>query len=409
MTSPGSGSRFPSASLGRVVRLVLVIVTVVSVCALFAQVWSRLGDDIDSHAHERDGLRYLTALNKVTAAVVNAESGAVAGDTVSRSDVSSAVAGVTAVDTRLGDELGAQERWAAIRVKIEALPDKKLTDADAAYTAYTEVTDLLLALYTRVRVESGLDRDPDPVSFYLQDGATQELPEVIVRSGRYNDLAVLASAQQSRGRPETPDSRTAAAALQAQASAAGVQASFRAQISEGVSDLNDDLQAAVETSAKGTLGTALLQQLDSFQRSADQLAPPPITLAAGALANPVEVGKQRNETQSSAFDLMGTLMTVLDKSVADQRDSASSARLRASVLFLATLLLILATAVVGILGGGRRSRRRPTRPVADGSRPDPKRQADADPYRAYAEATSGSNDAYSDQGAPRWERSGAPR
>ena len=64
------------------------------------------------------------------------------------------------MDARIGDELLSQERWAGLRAKLEALRGRSPADPEAAYTAYGEATDLLLALHRKVRESSGLVRDP---------------------------------------------------------------------------------------------------------------------------------------------------------------------------------------------------------------------------------------------------------
>ena len=90
-----------------------------------------------------------------------------------------------------------------MRAKLEALRGRSATDPEAAYTAYGEVADLLLALHRKVRESSGLVRDPDADSFFLQDSAGQELPEAVVAAGRLADLGTLVSrrpaAEQPRG------------------------------------------------------------------------------------------------------------------------------------------------------------------------------------------------------------------
>lgn len=408
MTSPGAGSRLPAATLGRIARLVLAIVAILSMCALFMQVWGPLADAVNAHKHEKSGVEYLIALNKLTTTLVDAESSAVAGDAVSRGALSSAADSVTAVDAKVGGELGSKERWATLSTKIDALSDRTPATASAAYTAYSGVTDLVLALYSRVRVQSGLDRDPDAVVFYLQDGATQELPEIIVRAGRYNDLAVMAD--------QLPGPAVQTSAVeQARVSAAATLASLRFQISEGASDLNDDLEAAVDTSENGTLGTTVLQQLDGFQRSTDVIAPPP-ALAGNALANPVEVGKERDELESAAISLMGTMMDSLDKAVTKQDNDARSDRTRAVGWFVLALFLLVAAYVAGrLIRVGKRGRKTDgdagQGEVSAGQAGSAEWQPSlpAQPASAFADAGSRSVDEYGETHAPRREWSGAPR
>ena len=62
-----------------------------------------------------------------------------------------------------------------------------------ALGAYQEVTDLLLALYGKVRDESGLVHDPDADAYQLQESVGANLPIAVIAAGRLADLAVFAS------------------------------------------------------------------------------------------------------------------------------------------------------------------------------------------------------------------------
>jgi hypothetical protein len=406
MTSPGSGSRLPSATLGRVARLALAIVTILSVCVLFVQVWSPLTDDVNFSANEKNGIQYLTALTKVSTALADAESSAVAGDTVSGDDLTSAVDAVTAVDSELGTKLGSKDRWASLRTKIKALPNRDLTDSNAVYSSYTQVTDLLLALYDEVRDKADLSRDPDAVSFFLQDAATAQLPQVIIRAGRYNDLAVLAEKLPAASAPanatsdETAAATAAASTARSRAAAAVVTA--RAQVAESAAAVVDDLTDAVDKSSSSTFGTDILQQLDSFKRAADQLAPSTPGLIFGAVPYSVEIGKSRDEVESSAADLDSTIYNELKTTIDDRQSSDQRSRVLAALSFLVALALIV---VLHAIAWMRR------RPGGKGGRVagQPAAGSGFDPPHHPDERNGVLVPGYGDIRSSRRERSGAPR
>ena len=160
------------------------------------------------------------------------------------------------MDARIGVELRSQERWAGLRAKLEALRDRSPADAEAAYTAYGEVTDLLLALHRKVRESSGLGRDPGADSFFLQDSVGAELPEAMVAAGRLADLGALASRRPAAERVRTLMELTG----------------LRVAALAPASDVVDNLRAAVDSSESTDLGANVLTPLDAYQRSVEALA-----------------------------------------------------------------------------------------------------------------------------------------
>jgi hypothetical protein len=388
MTRAASGARLPWITIGNLVRLALVIITIVAVSSLFVQAWRPPADRADRAEREKHGVEYIATLTEVARTLSDAQSAAVSGQTVSRDALNRATDAVGKTDERLGKELRTEGRWADLRAKIEALPDRALATPSATYAAYTEVSGLLLALYDDVREHSFIERDPDTVTYYLQDAATDELPQVIVMAGRYADLTTLATlaaarpaassdsgasapstgapstgatagaptgAQAASGDPAaaaiTPEQAAALAQAQAAETYAAV-ATNRASVAESAGDLSHDLQAAVDETSSGTLGTNILAQLDRFQRSVDILAPSTGGLAAGKLAPMAVVAKQRAETQAAASNLSRAILRELS-TLLDQRmdDSSGSERVALGTLILSALLLI--GTVVAVWFGAR--------------------------------------------------------
>src|SRR3954452_20478785 len=174
-------------------RMLFPLALLMSVSVLFALVWQSVGDQSGYANSERDGIRYIQALGPLEIALTNAESAAVNGGTAAREPLTRAIEAVAQVDKELSGSLRTQDRWTELRTKIESLPASGASTA--IISAYGGANDLLLALMDKVRNTSKLIRDPEANSYYLEDGAAQELPEGIVAAARYTDLLVSVAKQ----------------------------------------------------------------------------------------------------------------------------------------------------------------------------------------------------------------------
>ncbi|WP_326555261.1 hypothetical protein [Micromonospora sp. NBC_01813] len=344
----------------------------VPVCVLFVQLWRGTATDIAFAEREREGVSYLAALNELTVALVDAQSAAVARQPVNDEAVGRALAAVAEVDERIGASLRAQQRWTALRAAIEALADRRFDDPDEAFTAYRETTDLLLAQYDRIREGSNLVRDPEGDAYHLQDGAAEELPEAIVATGRFADLAVLLPTRPAQERPlalvELIGSIT--------------------DVLSPADDLASNVQAAVESTESRTMSSNLLTQVDRFRRGMDAIA------AAGAVLNTAASeltggqsdddseagGRQsgssatpdlsqlvqlRGEAQASAAELAGTMLDELDNLIADRLDGLRRTQWTAVGALVLAIGLACAPPVLTHLGqsgptGTGSTNRRPT-------------------------------------------------
>ncbi|MEV4755626.1 hypothetical protein AB0J86_11020 [Micromonospora sp. NPDC049559] len=371
MTIPAQRARRWPDTLGLALPLLLAVALLVPVAVLFLQARQTTDADRAFAQRERHGVEYLRALGPVTVALVDAESATVAGRTVPGEELSRAVAEMTTVDTRLGGELRARDRWAGLRAKIEALPQRGPGTPDAALTAYSEVTDLLLELYGKVREFSGLARDPVADSYYLQDSAGEELPESLVAIGRLADLAVLASHRRDAERDRT---------------IADLGAARSAALSPA-DDLVDDLLAAVEQTEAGNLGSNLLSQVDAFQRAMETLGAATVVTApagggptgggsgkpagsdddpagsgngtddAGPVVDVAKIGEARTSAQTAAVALSSLVFAELDvRLTARVADLDGKQRLALGITALA-VLLALAAVSVALLGTRRRAPR----------------------------------------------------
>ncbi|MDG4806511.1 hypothetical protein O7634_07045 [Micromonospora sp. WMMD1120] len=342
MTVPAPRARRRSTTLGRLLPLLLIGALLAPLGLLAATTWRQAADDRDLAARERLGVQYLGALAPVTDALVEAQSAAVNGRPVPREALDRAVERAAAVDARIGVELLSQERWAGVRAKLEALRGGG-TDPEAAYTAYGEAADLLLALHQKVRETSGLVRDPQADSFFLQDSAGQQLPEAVVAAGRLTDLGTLVArrpaAEQQRGLLELTGLRVAALGPAA--------------------DLVDNLRSAVDGSESTDLGANVLTPLDTYQRSVEALAAYSTPGRSTGVVDSTQLTAAGLNAHRSARQLQPVILAELDALLVERVDTLDRDRwLAAGAAALAVLLLGWLAAL--LVTADRRTRRRAT-------------------------------------------------
>ena len=353
MTVPAPRARRRTSTLGRMLPLLLIAALLAPVGLLLAQSWQHTSEDRDQASRARLGVEYLRALAPITEALVEAQSAAVSGRPVPGEPLTRAVEQAATVDARIGGELLSQERWAGVRAKLEALRGRSAADPEAAYTAYGEVSDLLLALHRKVRESSGLVRDPEADSFFLQDSAGQELPEAVVAAGRLADLATLVSrrpaAEQPRGLLELTGLRVSALAPAA--------------------DLVDNLRSAVDGSESTDLGANVLTPLDTYQRSVEALSAYSLPGKETGVVNPSQLSAAALNSHRSARQLQPVILTELDAVLAERIDRLDRNRwLTAGAAVVAVLLLGWLAAL--LVAAARRAQRRVALAATHAESPD---------------------------------------
>ncbi|MFE9194253.1 hypothetical protein ACFYL6_32075 [Micromonospora sp. NPDC007208] len=353
MTVPAPRARRRPSTLGRLLPLLLIGALLAPLGLLVTSSWRQTTDDRDLAARERLGVQYLTALAAVTDALVEAQSNAINGRPVAREALNGAVEQAAAVDARIGGELLSQERWAGVRAKLEALRGRGAADPEAAYTAYGEVSDLLLALHRKVRESSGLVRDPEADSFFLQDSAGQELPEAVVAAGRLADLGTLVSrrpaAEQPRGLMELTGLRVTALAPAA--------------------DLVDNLRSAVDGSESTDLGANVLTPLDTYQRSVEALAAFSVPGKDTGVVNPSQLSAAALNSHRSARQLQPVILAELDALLVERIDRLNRDRWLTAGAGVAAVLLLSWLAAL-LIAAGRRARRRAALAATHADSPD---------------------------------------
>jgi hypothetical protein len=358
MTRPAQRTQPRPDALGITLPLLLAMALLVPLAMLFAQSRQATEKERGSAVTELHGVEYLGALEQVTMALTDTQSAVVAGRSASREALKRAIDNTTAVDARVGDELRTRERWAGLRAKIDTLPQRGVAGADEAYAAYSEASDLVLALYGKVRESSGLVRDPQGDSYHLQDALAEELPEALVAAGRLADLAGLASTRGSADRVRT-----------------GTElATARAAVLSPAGDLVNDLLAAVDSTKSGNLSGKLLSRLDGYQRAIEALAAS--TRAgtsgpeAGISVDAARIAAARVSAESAARELSAVISTELDALIKTRIDGLDRQRRLTLGVAAVAVLLVLALATVAILGPHRRAPRQPqAHPPRPGGRP----------------------------------------
>ncbi|MEU1754602.1 hypothetical protein ABZ436_18295 [Micromonospora matsumotoense] len=323
MTVPASRVRRRPRTPGRLLPLLLATALLLPVAFLVVQGHRLVDADRELAERERLGVEYLRVLGPVTEALVDAQTAAVAGRPVPRDALDRAVEAAAAVDSRVGDELRSTERWAGLRAKLEGLPSRSLTDPEVAFTAYGEVTDLLLALHGKIRETSGLIRDPGSDSYFLQDGVGEEMPEAMVAAGRLVDLAVLMPQRPAAEQPRS----------------LGELATLRFAALQPAGDLVDDLQTVVDTSESADIGADALTPFDNYQRAVEALAALSQPNSRTQVVDLTKLAAARAQAQSAARELQPVILDELDRLL----------RQRIDQLDRDDLLILAAGGVAGLL------------------------------------------------------------
>ncbi|MCA2215767.1 hypothetical protein [Jidongwangia harbinensis] len=319
---------------------------------LFARVWQDVNDDRDSTAREQLGVAYLTSLSPLVSSLSEAQSSALRGITTAPGSLTAAVSRVTATDQRLGETLGTRERWTGLRDKIGALPSVAGSPLEI-FQAHVEVTELTLALYTTVRINSGLNRDPDNDVSNLQQALGVDLPATVVHVSRMGDLSLMVA-----GIAGTAEQRAQQQAVLVPQFGAEVQA-----VNAAVANLTDNLQAAVDDTESGTLSGSLVTTVDSFRRGVESFVR---GASPGANAPPdsAAMATAQSQLQTSLGSLAGVLVREMTSLLTERRDRLDNRRLES--LIAAGVAVLLALTAVGVMLTGRRRRTGPPAPAATG-------------------------------------------
>jgi hypothetical protein len=357
MSSSAQHSRRSAGTAVQVARSLILLATLIPVTVLFVRLYGTSGEEKSRAERERHGIEYLAAVWQLTLSLTEAQSAVVGGTPPADAGaVAGSLAAVTLVDERLGDELRTRERWAGLRTKIASLPTGATRDTAAAYTAYTEATELLLALYAEVREHAELIQDPDADAYFLQDAIAEQLPRMLVATGRLTDLTHLA-----RTRAAADENATVATFTV-----------VRTAVTGPAEDLSDDLRSAVDGARSRTLSGTLLSQLEAFGRRMDAFTSVSAPGADEAVPKPTAVDTARTDLQFAAADLGNAILLELDGLFADRMSNLRSQRWFALGALVVAVLLVLTGVALPYAPRylGRRRNDPPAPPVTEpGQRP----------------------------------------
>jgi hypothetical protein len=329
----------PARSRSALAALLTVLI-LVPAGYLFFRVWQTNDQSRDNTKLEQLGVEYLTNLSPLISALAESESSALQGISVAPASLTAAVARVAAVDQRLGDSLQIRDRWTGLRDKIGRLPGVT-GDPQAVFQAHVEVTDLALGLYSAVRDNSTLVRDPDNDLSHLQQAVAVDLPNTVVQVNRMGDLSLMLA-----------NVRGSAQQRAAQQAALGPQFGAAVQtVGTAVASLTDNLQAAVDDTNSPTLSGNLVNSLDSFRRGVENL-----TRGANPGGAPVAatMATAQTQLQTSLTGLAGVTLREMGSLLQDRLDNLNRQRIEALIAAGLAVLLVLAALMVRLTGRRRR-------------------------------------------------------
>ncbi|MEV4536976.1 hypothetical protein AB0J82_24680 [Asanoa sp. NPDC049518] len=409
MTRSAPRSRARTGALS-VLLSILVVALLVPTALLFAHTWRAEGDRAAATEREQDGVAYLRSLQQVAFAVADAQSAAVSGRAVSREAIATAVQQADVTDAKLGATLRTTQRWSEIRSRLETLRDTPATaDRTKALADYRELGDLVLALYGKVRDESGLVHDPDGDAFHLQNSAASQLPVAVIAAGRLTDVAALAKAAST----PAPGKQAPQATPQQQAELVARLSAERVLLQQASTQLVDDLRSAVDSTQSRTLGSNLLSRLDRFQRSADTLAAIFSQIGTGPAApsgtgsDESILGVARGELQAAAGELSTAIFNEVDRLLDTRLDEIDQTQLLAGGALAAAVLIAVGFFLAFFLGG-RPRQARPSGPFPEGGPGAPSADEPVS-WPTVAPITGAPYQGAAQGNQTQWERSGAAR
>jgi hypothetical protein len=316
--------------------VILTVLVLVPTAVLFGRVWSENSDLRTGTELEQQGVEYITALSPLVSALVEQQSSALQGVNEPPKSLDPAIARVSAVDARLGESLKTKARWTTLQQKIAKLP--KVTGGPlAVYQAHVEVTDLVLALYSTIRRNSHLNRDPDNDLSNLQEAVAIDMPTTVIRGSRMGDYAAILQGVTGKTR--------AAITVQFGQEVLAVQ--------EAVDSLTDNLQTAVDDTNSPTLSGSLVSTLDSFRRGVESMAR---GANLGGAPNVATMAIAQSSLQTALNTLSSVTLKEMARLLDDRLSTINYRRGEAVTMGLLAVLLVL----VALIWPAVSRRREPT-------------------------------------------------
>jgi hypothetical protein len=330
MTAPAM-TRGPERRVRRrtgptVLAVLLIVLLLAPVAYLFSRLWAATSAGADAVGTERAAVAYARPLNKLLAALVDAQYAAVRRADVDTSAVKAAIDEANAVDRRLSDPLQVRARWAQLTHEIDGTLHKNTTGPEAL-REYASSIALTQALLERVADGSKASRDPGLGPYHLTEVALEQLPEAVANAGQLAALAVAEPAP-APGRANRPDPRVT------------VAADRLAQAAEAV---RTGLRSGTDQATDYAVDLRLLGPLDEFAAATDDLSQ-----TADGLDQPGSGARDHIDAASSRVKAAAlTLGTaVLNAFDAQLTTHASGYSVQRRVLVLAGLTIALAAGLL---------------------------------------------------------------
>jgi hypothetical protein len=300
----------------------LVAAMLIPLGFVLAQFWTSTGDDLRFVGEERRGVVYLQPLVRLLGTLTEAQSAATRGKQVDVAQVRAAMAAVDVVDRSQGDLLRSGQRWSQLRARISALIARETLEGEDAFTAYSETSDLVLGLATKIGDTSNLILDPVLDSYYLMDTVLLRLPPILVDAGRLADLSALP------GKSVDPVQLAVA----------------RDRIASTSEAIDVSLGKVLDATPSRTLGPNLLGQLDVFRSAVNELAPSSSLLQRSITRqDPRALASARSRLQQATLQIASTAFAELDALLSAREQRVDRQRL---VVLVAAVLGVLVGAVV---------------------------------------------------------------
>jgi hypothetical protein len=316
-------------SVQAVVAVFVLIVLLAPVAYLFTRLWASIDDNATTTDNERAAVAYARPVNKLLAALADAQYAAVLRTKVDPTSVRSAVDDVNAVDRQSDDPLQVRQRWIRLSSEINDVLSQNVSGPDALAT-YASPIALTQALLSQIADSAKVTKDSGPGSFQLTQVALRSLPDVVANAGQLGALASTVETPASTRSTRTPlDPRLTIA---------------KDRLTQSAGEVSTGLRAGTDPGANYTVDLGLLGPLDEFTAAADDLSQ-----AADGLEVP---GSGANERVATANGVVKTKALALESAVLDAfdaqltTDASGYSGERRNLILAAAIILLAAGALL---------------------------------------------------------------
>jgi hypothetical protein len=335
MTAPvpsrGPEHRTRRRTAQTVLTIPVLVVLLVPVVYLFGRQWSATGAAADTVTTERATIAYARPLNKLLAALVDAEYAAVRRADVDASPIKAAIEEVNGVDRRLSDPLGVRPRWTGLSHEVDSALSQNAT-GPAALHAYASAIALTQALLARVADAGKLTGDAGPSSYHLTEVGLENLPEVVVNARQVAALAVATDPPPASARSNPaaarPDPRLTVAAD---------------RLTQAADAVRTGLRSGTGQATDSPVDLSLLSPLDEFAAATDDLsqAAAGFDVPGSGARDHVDAASTRVAAAAQALDT--AVLNAFDAQLTTRAGGYSTQR---RLLVLAGIVIALAVALL---------------------------------------------------------------